>query len=406
MPALASHRKPRSRTRTNTPAVGFTTAAIAGVSLLSAQNATAGPKPSVEEVQKKVDDLYRQAGSSTREYGRAPESTGQQRRTADRALDGTAERTEAFGEPRPILGVQAAARYRTGAVAPATALLLAEDPRAHTDRAQLTDRPTGQQHSTVTEHRTRPAEAAEQRGRATAGLEPLADSQESLRARKQAAQQKLAEAGELLSRLTAEDRTRLAELEREKEQEARRKADARAEAEAEARAGTAAEAGWQFHERERQAWEGTGGCTDTGTGTMTDTGTGTGTGRGTGSGTAGGPYAAKAEKVLSFAHAQIGKPYVRGATGPSSYDCSGLTQAAWRAAGVDLPRTIWDQVRSGQRVASADLLPGDLVFFYDDISHVGIYAGDGMMIHAPEPGANVREESIYYMPVHGGVRPA
>lgn len=59
----------------------------------------------------------------------------------------------------------------------------------------------------------------------------------------------------------------------------------------------------------------------------------------------------------------------------------------------------------GTRIATEDLRPGDLVFFYDDISHVGIYKGDGMMIHAPKPGANVREESIYYMPIYGSVRP-
>lgn len=390
MPALASHRKPRSRTRTNTPAVGFTTAAIAGVSLLSAQNATADPKPSIEEVQKKVDDLYRQAGSSTQEYNKAKESTEQQRRTVDRALDEAAERTEALNESRRALGSYAAAQYRTGAVTPTAALLFADNPQSYADQTQLMDRLTEQQRSAIADYETQRAEAAEQRAQATKSLETLTDSQESLRARKQAVQKKLAEARELLSQLTAEERARLAELERKKEEEARRKAEARAKAEAEA------EAERQRQERERQAQE------QTGTGTETGAGAGTGSG----SGTAGGTYAAKAEKVLSFARAQIGKPYVWGATGPSSYDCSGLTQAAWRAAGVDLPRTTWDQVKAGQSVATADLLPGDLVFFYDDISHVGIYIGDGKMIHAPKPGANVREESIYYMPIHSSVRPA
>ncbi|MEV4919728.1 NlpC/P60 family protein [Streptomyces tirandamycinicus] len=427
MPALASHRKPRSRTRTNTPAVGFTTAAIAGVSLLSAQNATAGPKPTVEEVQKKIDDLYRQAGSSTREYNRAKEPTEQRRRTAGRALDGAAQRTEESGESRRALGGHTPARYPTGDAAPTAALLLADGPRPHADQthqsdlAGLThqtggladqtdqwgpteqrDRLTGQQRSAVTEYETQRAESAGQRSRATGGLDAHADAtdatdatdpQESLRARKQAVQRKLAQAKELLSQLTAEERARLAELERQKEEQARRKAEARAEGEA--MAGTAAEAGRQLRERGGQAREAAGRGADA-----------AGAGGGTGSGTAGGTYAAKAERVLSFARAQIGKPYVRGATGPSSYDGSGLTQAAWRAAGVDLPRTTWDQVQSGQSVATAELLPGDLVFFYEDISHVGIYAGDGMMIHAPEPGANVREESIYYIPVHGSVRPA
>ncbi|MEU6704247.1 C40 family peptidase [Streptomyces wuyuanensis] len=384
MPALASHRKPRSRTRTNTPTVGITTAAIAGVSLLSAQNATADPKPSIEEVQKKVDDLYRQAGSSTQEYNKAKESTEQQRRKADRALDEAAERTEALNESRRALGSYAAAQYRTGAVTPTAALLFADNPQSYADQTQLMDRLTEQQRSAIADYETQRAEAAEQRAQATESLEKLTDSQDSLRARKQAVQKKLAEARELLSQLTAEERARLAGLERKKAEEARRKAEARAKAEAEA------EAERRLQERERQAQEQPG----------------TDTAAGTGSGTAGGTYAAKAEKVLSFARAQIGKPYVWGATGPSSFDCSGLTQAAWRAAGVDLPRTTWDQVKTGQSVATADLLPGDLVFFYDDISHVGIYVGDGKMIHAPKPGANVREESIYYMPIHSGVRPA
>jgi cell wall-associated NlpC family hydrolase len=100
---------------------------------------------------------------------------------------------------------------------------------------------------------------------------------------------------------------------------------------------------------------------------------------------------------------------VWGATGPDSYDCSGLTQAAWKAAGVSLPRTTYDQVDAGTTVSLADAQPGDLIFFYDDVSHVGIYIGNGMMIHAPKPGAYVREESIYYAGtsiIHSVVRPA
>lgn len=188
-------------------------------------------------------------------------------------------------------------------------------------------------------------------------------------------QTKLTEARTLLSQLTAEEKARLAELERKKEAEAERKADELARQQAAKETAAADEA------------------------PKTKSGSGTGTGSGSG-------YSSKAEKVLAFARAQIGKPYVWGATGPSSYDCSGLTQAAWKAAGVGLPRTTWDQVKVGTRVSTANLRPGDLVFFYDDISHVGIYKGGGMMIHAPKPGANVREESIYYMPIYGSVRPS
>jgi cell wall-associated NlpC family hydrolase len=147
-----------------------------------------------------------------------------------------------------------------------------------------------------------------------------------------------------------------------------------------------------------------------GTGTDTDTGTGAGSGTGTGTGTGGGAadgsYAAGADRVIAFAEAQIGKPYVWGAAGPHSYDCSGLTRAAWLSAGVSLPRTTYDQADAGTRIARADMRPGDLVFFYDDISHVGVYAGGGQMIHAPKPGAEVRYESVDHMPFHSAVRPA
>ncbi|TQK52381.1 cell wall-associated NlpC family hydrolase [Streptomyces sp. SLBN-118] len=392
MPALASHRKERSRTTTS-PAVGLTTAAIAGVTLLSTQSANAvptEPKPSIEEVQKKVDDLYRQAGTATEKYNKAKESTDEKRREVDELLDEAATRTDKLNESRRALGNYAAAQYRTGAVAPTAALLFADSPQAYFDQTQLMDRMTDRQRTVIDDYENQRAAAAKQRATATEKLESLTLSQKALRTSKQEVQSKLAEARALLSKLTAEEKARLAAIERQKQEEARLKAEAKAKAEAEAEARAKAEeaARQQQEAAQRQ---------DTSTGTSTGTGTGTGTAD---------SYAAKADKVLAFARAQIGKPYVWGASGPSSYDCSGLTQAAWKAAGVDLPRTTWDQVNVGTRVATKDLLPGDLVFFYDDISHVGIYIGDGMMIHAPKPGTNVREESIYYMPIYGSVRPA
>ncbi|MFI2351378.1 NlpC/P60 family protein [Streptomyces sp. NPDC019443] len=390
MPALASHRKTRSRTVKSSPAVGFTTAALASVTLLSTQSANAAPaepKPSVEEVQKKVDDLYRQAGTATQKYNKAKEATEEKRREVDELLDDAAKRTDKLNESRRELGTYAAAQYRTGAVTPTAALLFADSPQAYFDQTQLMDRMTDRQRSVIDDYETQRAAAAEQRAEATKSLESLTRSQQALRTSKQDVQAKLAEARTLLSKLTAEEKARLAAIEREKEEEARRRAEAKAKEEAEARAEA---------ERRRQEQEQNQGG-DTGTDTGSDTGSGS---------TGGATYAAKAEKVLSFARSQIGKPYVWGASGPSSYDCSGLTQAAWKAAGVDLPRTTWDQVKVGVRVETKDLLPGDLVFFYDDISHVGIYIGDGKMIHAPKPGTNVREESIYYMPIYGSVRPA
>jgi cell wall-associated NlpC family hydrolase len=127
--------------------------------------------------------------------------------------------------------------------------------------------------------------------------------------------------------------------------------------------------------------------------TTADTPAATGTGRGA--------------KALAFARAQIGKPYRFGAAGPNAYDCSGLTSAAWKAAGVTLPRTSYAQFHVGRYVAKADLQPGDLVFFYSSTrpSHVALYVGNGMVLHAPHPGASVRYIKMKYMPYSGARRP-
>lgn len=381
MPALASHRKPRPRVRSAAPVVGLTSAALATVTLLSSQSAMAAPapKPGIEDVQKKVDDLYRQAGTATQKYNQAKEAADKQRTKVDTLLEDVAKRTAKLNDARRTLGNYAAAQYRDGALAPTATFFLADNPQSFFDQTHLMNRMADRQQQAVDEFRTQQAKASKQRAQAVESLETLTESQTALRTSKQSVQNKLTEARTLLSKLTAEEKARLAELERKKEAEAKRKAEELAKKQAAAK-----------KEAERKAKE-SGGGTGTGSGSGSDSGSSAST---------------KAEKVLAFARAQIGKPYVWGATGPSSYDCSGLTQAAWKAAGVDIPRTTWDQVNVGTRIATADLQPGDLVFFYDDISHVGIYKGDGMMIHAPKPGANVREESIYYMPIYGSVRPA
>ena len=123
---------------------------------------------------------------------------------------------------------------------------------------------------------------------------------------------------------------------------------------------------------------------------------------------AAGPSTADAgAAALAHARQQLGKPYAYGATGPGSFDCSGLTQAAWKAAGVTLPRTSQQQFAVGKKVAKADLRPGDLVFFYGSKpTHVALYVGDGVIIHAPRPGKGVEYSKVAYMPFSGARRPA
>ena len=93
----------------------------------------------------------------------------------------------------------------------------------------------------------------------------------------------------------------------------------------------------------------------------------------------------RAAKAIAFAKAQLGDPYSYGGTGPNAWDCSGLMQASWRAAGVSLPRVVGPQYSATRHIAMSQLQPGDLVF-YGDMSHDGMYLGNGKVIHAPRPG--------------------
>jgi cell wall-associated NlpC family hydrolase len=110
--------------------------------------------------------------------------------------------------------------------------------------------------------------------------------------------------------------------------------------------------------------------------------------------------------AVSFANSQLGKPYQWGGAGPATYDCSGLTMVAWDNAGVALPHSAQYQYNLTARVAIADLLPGDLVFFGTptDVHHVGIYVGDGYMIDAPETGEDVMVQSIFELDLLAGGR--
>jgi cell wall-associated NlpC family hydrolase len=110
-------------------------------------------------------------------------------------------------------------------------------------------------------------------------------------------------------------------------------------------------------------------------------------------------------RALAFAKKQVGDRYRYGATGPNAWDCSGLTGGAWKAAGVKIPRTSQAQFRYGKKVAKSSLRAGDLVFFYSGISHVGIYAGNGNIIHASRPGKPVGYIKMKYMPYKGARRP-
>ena len=120
-----------------------------------------------------------------------------------------------------------------------------------------------------------------------------------------------------------------------------------------------------------------------------------------------GPTNTQAEKVVAFVYAQIGKPYVFGASGPNSYDCSGLTSAAWASVGISIPRTSEEQWAGLPHVPTSDMQPGDILVF-NGAGHVGIYVGGGMMIDAPHTGLDVQKVALsgwYASTLDGVVRP-
>jgi cell wall-associated NlpC family hydrolase len=337
---LASHRKPRTRilaTAAPRAAVGVTAAALASVTLMSESANAAPAKPSIAEVKKQIDTLNQQAEVATQQYDQAKENTANARTKTNQLLEQVAQKTQQLNETRRVLGQFATAQYRDGGLDQTTQLLLSDDPEQFLEQTHMMDRLSTTQEQALKTFEVQQEQAGIQRAQATSSLTALTAAQGRLATQKKNVQTKLAAAQKLLNSLTAEQRAKLAAM-----------------------------------------------TPKTSSSTASYHYTGPATGR--------------AAAAVQFALAQRGKPYVYGATGPSGYDCSGLTQAAYRAAGVSIGRTTWDQAKDGVAVSEADLQPGDLVFFYSGLSHVGIYLGNGQIVHAPHTGATVEIAPMSWMP--------
>ncbi|MFF5918101.1 NlpC/P60 family protein [Streptomyces flavochromogenes] len=368
---MAAHRKPKQ-----SPLGGQAGRTAATLALASAATATlfegsghAEPRPTTAQVKAKVDRLYEEAEVATERYNGAKEKADEARAAFERMRDEAARRTQRLNTARDGLGAMAAAQYRSGGLDPAVQLALTSNPDQYLERAELAERAGDRQAAAVSAVRRELAAVRQLRAESTGHLDALREHETELRRQKAAVLGRLQAARTLLARLTAEER-------------------ARYEAAEAGRDGSGTSAGNG----------GTGG-TDTSAAAPVRADRSSGGDRG--------PVTApngRAAEAVSFARAQLGKPYVWGATGPSAYDCSGLTQAAWRAAGVSLPRTTYTQINAGRRVSRSQLAPGDLIFFYSGISHVGLYIGGGQMIHAPRPGAPVRVAPIDEMPFAGATR--
>lgn len=377
---MGNHRKPSLPSRAR---LAVLTTAVVGGAVLAAGTAHAEPTPTLASVKEQVDNLNEEAEQAIERYNGFQERRQSLQGDANRIQDKIARGQHALNELRTSLGAVAGEQYRTNGIDPGVQLMLDSDPAGYLERAAVQNQVADSQAGLLKQAGDAQRRLDQDRAEATAMLAQLDAAGASLGEEKKQIQAKLAQAEALLNKLSAADRARI------NAQESAEKAKAAAQ--------QAAAADRASRSAERPA---------PGAAAAPATGSAAGTAAGTTAGPAPASASGRAADVIKFATAQLGKPYEWSSTGPNTFDCSGLTGAAYRAAGVKLPRISQDQWKSGPHIARGDLQPGDLVFFYDDIHHVGLYIGDGKMIHAPRKGKNVEVLPISVMPYVGAVRPA
>ncbi|MFG3230019.1 NlpC/P60 family protein [Kitasatospora sp. NPDC048194] len=356
---MGKRRKPSPPSRAR---LAVLTTAVAGGAVLASGTADAEPRPDLATVRERVDALNEEAEQAVEQYNGFQAQQQKLQGDASRIQEKVARGQEAMNELRTRLGGVAAEQYRNNGIDPSVRLMLDADPAAYLERASVWNQVADSQTALLRQAREEQRKLDQDRAEATATLARLDSAGTELAERKKRIQAKLSEAQATLNQLSAEERAKV---------NAQQSAE---KAKAEAQKAAAADRASRSAQRPDPNAPAP-------------------------------PASGRAAAVVRFAYAQLGKPYRWSATGPDDFDCSGLTGAAYRAADVKLSRMSQDQWNDGPRVARADLQPGDLVFFYADIHHVGIYIGDGKMIHAPRTGKNVEVLPIDAMPYMGAVRP-
>ncbi|QNP73167.1 C40 family peptidase [Streptomyces roseirectus] len=334
--------------RSVVPASGFNRGAGAALCALSAAAAALGVVPAHAapsgETRAEVDRLYTEAEQATEAFNKAGERAKDLRREVSGAQDAIAEQQERINAMRERLGALAGAQYRAGGLDPSIALLFSDDPDEYLDKAATLDRLTVHQAGKLRELQEAMRELAQERTEAAGKLSELEKSRQAVARHKRTVERKLARARELLNSLSPAER---------------------ADYDRASRSG-----------RDDMPFLGGGEASS-----------------------------ARAAAAVAAARSALGRPYVWGASGPTGFDCSGLMQWSYGQAGVSLPRTSQAQAHAGRRVPLSQARPGDIVTYRSDASHVGMYVGNGQVIHAPYPGAPVRYDPVGMMPVSSVTRP-
>ncbi|MDJ0461362.1 C40 family peptidase [Streptomyces sp. H27-C3] len=341
---MATHRRPSQSGLTQSARVTVLSAAAAtAAATLGGAPASADPQDTATATQARVDRLYEQAERATERFNKADEHADQLREQVAQAQDRAARGQESINRMRGALGSVAGAQYRSGGMDPAVALLLSEDPDSYLDKAAVLDRLSARQADSLLDLQAAQRKLGQERAEASHKLTELERSRAAVARHKRVVERKLAEARRLLNSLPTEERAE--------------------------------------HDRASRSGRG-----DTPPQPV------------------GAPASGRAGAAVLAAQQAVGKPYVWGANGPTGFDCSGLTQWSYAQAGVSLPRTSQAQRYAGRQVSMDQAQPGDLVAYRDDASHIGMYVGNGQVVHAPYPGAPVRYDPVGMMPVSSVTR--
>jgi len=376
---------------------------VAGLAVVVPRVGSAAPAASLDQVKALLASLDAQAEVAQERLNQAQVQVAAGQRNLVQ-VDARVARSQAVVAAAQVqVGRLASAVYRSGGVDQTLQLLLADDPAQFLEQLTALDGVSRQQSQVL-----RAAAVAEQRlgqdkvaaGQQLAALRVLYGQVAADYRQVRAAQ---AKATALFDSLQASQRVAILKAQadaRAQAQAVARAAIARAQAAAAAAAAQArAEAAAAAAARARVSAR-------TRSKTTTKPVASRPRHRSSGSGSSSGSGGSSiGRRVVAYALAQVGDAYVWGATGPNAFDCSGLTMRAYQTVGVSLPHSSSAQFDSGRHIAASALQPGDLVFYYSPIHHVGIYIGGGMIVNAENPGVGVTVTSLYSMPYSGAVRP-
>lgn len=354
--------------------IGLSTLALTVASFLPATStATAAPKAvTIAEAKAQIEQLEVEAAAIDQEWVGVKEQLDAGRAKLARKQVDVKVQTARVARVKRQVGQVALAQFQNRNVDTAAQIFFNSDSDTFMSQISTVEKVSENQNTVLQDFQEQQAALAELQHSSETDLATLAEQEEELAALRADSDAKVAESKKVLARLTAAERAAIAAAEKAAAAEAKRKAEAAAAKDAAAG----------------------------GTGKGATTGSSAG-----GSSGAADSGSSRGAKALAFARAQLGKAYRFGAVGPDAYDCSGLTGSAWKAAGVTLPRTSQDQIGVGRSVSRSELQAGDLVFYYDDISHVALYVGNGQIIHAPNSRSSVKYADVDSMPWAGARRP-